>query len=274
MTHDVELAEDEHRLSYDRSRKTSKKGRHVSQQMPARVAVFIRAEEVEERVEGVRRASLPAPHQPLAREVVDGGDVDVPALSGDLINADVGQMDEVPLAWPKATASSTAVATVPGGRRNTAEQLPGTRRAHVASVTSSACVISASHAPRDRLAMHAGAARAPHCGAARSAAPPAIRRHSGPVVEAPCCMGVSVRAPRPTLAASGHEAAIPGAIGQSARGSSPSRPETRSFHRRLDQTFQERVSSQIAGCVTTPKYLGRTHVLGLSGFPKDNWLMQ
>ncbi len=45
---------------------------------------FPRPEEVEERFEGLLGASLAAPHQALALEVVDVGDVDVTALSRDL----------------------------------------------------------------------------------------------------------------------------------------------------------------------------------------------
>ena len=112
--------------------------------------------------------------------------------------------------------------------------------------------------PGHRLDMHAGASRAPH--AARRVA----QRHRDPpqryMAEAPYWTGVSVRAPRPTLAASGHEAAVWGQLGhQSARVSRHRHdPKPLQFHRRLDQTFQEHESPlRYPGCVTTPKYLMR-----------------
>ena len=80
------------------------------------------------------------------------------------------------------------------------------------------------------------------------------------MAEAPYWTGVSVRAPRPTLAASGHEAAVWGQLGhQSARVSRHRHdPKPLQFHRRLDQTFQEHESPlRYPGCVTTPKYLMR-----------------
>ena len=94
MAHDVELVEHEHRL-----------GRagldDVDVRLPPIAAnafergCFLRSEDVEERVDGLRGASLPAPHQPLALEVVDVGDVDVPAFSGDLIDPNLGQGVEI-----------------------------------------------------------------------------------------------------------------------------------------------------------------------------------
>ena len=259
MTHDVELVEHQHRLACSVLDDVDVRLPHIAADA-CEGRCFLRAEEVEERVEGVRRASLPAPHQPLAREVVDVGDVDVPALSGDLINADVGQMVEVPVRQADGDRLLDGRGHgAPRAPEQPRDLLPG-QRAGPRRQRHQQCVrhlLLPTH-PGHRLDMHAGASRAPH--AARRVA----QRHRDPpqryMAEAPYWTGVSVRAPRPTLAASGHEAAVWGQLGhQSARVSRHRHdPKPLQFHRRLDQTFQEHESPlRYPGCVTTPKYLMR-----------------
>ena len=81
MAHDVELIEHQHRLwrlGLD----------DVDIRLPPIAADtcerrhFLLSEDVKERLDGLRGASLSAPHQLLALEVVDVGDVDVSAFSG------------------------------------------------------------------------------------------------------------------------------------------------------------------------------------------------
>ena len=69
MTHDVELVEHQHRLACSVRNDVDVRLPHIAADA-CEGRCFLRAEEVEERVEGVRRASVPAPHQPLVREVV------------------------------------------------------------------------------------------------------------------------------------------------------------------------------------------------------------
>ncbi len=99
MTHDVEFVEDQ-----DRVRRPALDHSHVGRPHIAADAVQRRralwTKEIKERFEGRLAATLAAPKQPLARQVVHVGHVDVPLLARDLIDADMGHGREVAVRQP------------------------------------------------------------------------------------------------------------------------------------------------------------------------------
>ncbi len=99
MTHDMKLAEGQHGLGRLRLDDVNIRLPHVTANALQRSG-FLRAKEFEESFECLLGASLTAPHQPLAFEVIDVGDVDMSTLSGYLIDPDLGQLPEVAMGKP------------------------------------------------------------------------------------------------------------------------------------------------------------------------------
>ncbi len=159
-----------------------------------------------------------ADYQPFALKVVHVGDVDVPAFPGDFIDADVGQVLEIPM----RRAIGDRLLDRRGHRPPRAPEQPsdllprqgaGPRRERDHQRMGQLLVPTD---PGHRLDMHAIAPRTPQAPrriAQRHRDPP--QRH---MAKAPCRPGIAVRAPRPTLAAPGQETPIWDQLGhQSAR---------------------------------------------------------
>ena len=243
MAHDVELVEHEHRLGRAGLDDVDVRLPHIAANAFERRR-FLRAEDVEERLEGLRGAPLPAPHQPLAFEVVDVGDVDVPAFSGDLIDPDVGHVVEIPMCQAIGDRLLDGRGHgVPRAPEQPRDLLPGQgpgprcerhhqRVGHLLFSTD----------PGHRLDMHAGAPRTVHAPRRINEAPP--RSPTGAHGERAVPGGCSGTSPVPHTGHTGARTEGPGPARPPIppRPPSPSRPETLAMPPGLDQTFQEHES--------------------------------
>ncbi len=99
VTHDLKLAEDQRGLGRLCLDDVNIRLPHVTANALQRNG-FLRAREFEKGFECLLGASLTAPHQSLAFEVIDASDVDMSTLSEDLIDPDLGQLPEVAMGEP------------------------------------------------------------------------------------------------------------------------------------------------------------------------------